>query len=84
MKRTTILTLAAFAVLTLTLNGIADARRMGGGGNFGAQRSVPAQKPTTISMSRSITLRDAFASAVRRLSPIRDRELRRMGAKPHS
>jgi predicted lipid-binding transport protein (Tim44 family) len=44
MKRTTILTLAAFAVLTLTLNGIADARRMGGGGNFGAQRSVPAQK----------------------------------------
>ena len=44
MKRTTILTLAAFAVLTLTLNGIADARRMGGGGNFGAQRSIPAQK----------------------------------------
>jgi predicted lipid-binding transport protein (Tim44 family) len=44
MKRTTILTLAAFAVLTLTLNGIADARRMGGGGNFGAQRSVPVQK----------------------------------------
>lgn len=44
MKRTTILTLAAFAVLTLTLNGIADARRMGGGGNFGAQRSVPLQK----------------------------------------
>jgi Uncharacterized protein conserved in bacteria len=44
MKRTPILTLAAFAVLTLTLNGIADARRMGGGGNFGAQRSVPAQK----------------------------------------
>jgi predicted lipid-binding transport protein (Tim44 family) len=44
MKRTTILTLAAFAVLTLTLNGVADARRMGGGGNFGAQRSVPAQK----------------------------------------
>ena len=44
MKRTTILTLAAFAVLTLTLNGIADARRIGGGGNFGAQRSIPAQK----------------------------------------
>jgi predicted lipid-binding transport protein (Tim44 family) len=44
MKRTTILTLAALAVLTLTLNGIADARRMGGGGNFGAQRSVPLQK----------------------------------------
>jgi predicted lipid-binding transport protein (Tim44 family) len=44
MKRTTILTLVAFAVLTLTLNGIADARRFGGGGNFGAQRSVPVQK----------------------------------------
>jgi predicted lipid-binding transport protein (Tim44 family) len=44
MKRTKILTLAAFAVLTLTLNGIADARRMGGGGNFGAQRSVTPQK----------------------------------------
>src|ERR1700704_6557436 len=44
MKRTKILTLAAFAVLTLALNGIADARRMGGGGNFGAQRSVPSQK----------------------------------------
>ena len=44
MKRTKILTLAAFAVLTLALNGIADARRMGGGGNFGAQRSIPSQK----------------------------------------
>ena len=44
MKRTKTLTLAALAVLTLTLNGIADARRMGGGGNFGAQRSVTPQK----------------------------------------
>ena len=44
MKRTKMLTLAAFAVLTLTLNGIADARRMGGGGNFGAQRSVSPQR----------------------------------------
>ena len=44
MKRTQILTLAALAVLTLALNGIADARRMGGGGNFGAQRSISPQK----------------------------------------
>jgi predicted lipid-binding transport protein (Tim44 family) len=44
MTRTKILTLAVLAVLTLTLNGIADARRMGGGGNFGVQRSVPSQK----------------------------------------
>ncbi len=51
MKSTRILTLAAFAALTLALNGIADARRMGGGGNFGAQRSVTPQHaapaPTT-------------------------------------
>jgi predicted lipid-binding transport protein (Tim44 family) len=44
MRRTQILTLAALAVLTLAVNGIADARRMGGGGNFGAQRSVSPQK----------------------------------------
>jgi predicted lipid-binding transport protein (Tim44 family) len=44
MKRTQILTLAALAGLTLALNGIADARRMGGGGNFGAQRSISPQK----------------------------------------
>ena len=44
MKRTQILTLAALAVLTLALNGIADARRMGGGGNFGVQRSISPQK----------------------------------------
>jgi predicted lipid-binding transport protein (Tim44 family) len=51
MKSTRILTLAAFAALTLALNGVADARRMGGGGNFGAQRSVTPQHaapaPTT-------------------------------------
>src|SRR5580765_4212332 len=51
MKSTRILTLAALAALTLALNGIADARRMGGGGNFGAQRSVTPQRaapaPTT-------------------------------------
>jgi predicted lipid-binding transport protein (Tim44 family) len=44
MKRKTILTFAAFAALTLSLNGIADAKRMGGGGNFGAQRSITPQK----------------------------------------
>jgi predicted lipid-binding transport protein (Tim44 family) len=44
MKSKTVLTLAALAAFTLTLNGIADARRMGGGGNFGAQRSIAPQK----------------------------------------
>jgi predicted lipid-binding transport protein (Tim44 family) len=44
MNRTQILMLAAFAALTLTLNGIADAKRMGGGGSLGAQRSVTPQK----------------------------------------
>ncbi len=45
MKNLTILTLAAVAALTLALNGDADARRLGGGGNFGAQRNVaPPQK----------------------------------------
>jgi|SRR5450631_232652 predicted lipid-binding transport protein (Tim44 family) len=44
MKRKAILTFAAFAALTLGLNGIADAKRMGGGGNFGAQRSITPQK----------------------------------------
>jgi predicted lipid-binding transport protein (Tim44 family) len=44
MKRKTSLTFAAFAALTLSLNGIADAKRMGGGGNFGAQRSITPQK----------------------------------------
>jgi len=38
MKRTLILLLAAFAALTLTLSDLADARRMGGGRSFGAQR----------------------------------------------
>lgn len=44
MKRSTILTMTALAALTLSLNGIADARRMGGGGSLGAQRSVTPQK----------------------------------------
>lgn len=38
MKRRLILLLAAFAALTLTLSDLADARRMGGGRSFGAQR----------------------------------------------
>ncbi len=44
MQRNTILTLAALAALTLTLSGLTDARRMGGGGNLGAQRSISPQK----------------------------------------
>jgi predicted lipid-binding transport protein (Tim44 family) len=47
MKRTSILLLAAFAALTLTLSDLADAGRMGGGRSFGAQRqSVAPSKPT--------------------------------------
>jgi predicted lipid-binding transport protein (Tim44 family) len=38
MKRRVILLLAAFAALTLTLSDLADARRLGGGRSFGAQR----------------------------------------------
>jgi predicted lipid-binding transport protein (Tim44 family) len=46
MKRTSILFLAAFAALTLTLSDLADAARMGGGRSFGAQRqSVTPSKP---------------------------------------
>ena len=48
MNSKTILTLAALAAFTLTLNGIADARRMGGGGNFGAQRSIAPQKAAPV------------------------------------
>jgi predicted lipid-binding transport protein (Tim44 family) len=44
MQRNTILTLAALAALTLTLSGHTDAKRMGGGGNLGAQRSIAPQK----------------------------------------
>ena len=40
MKSPIILSLAAFAALTLALSGGADARRLGGGGNFGAQRNI--------------------------------------------
>jgi predicted lipid-binding transport protein (Tim44 family) len=46
MKRTSILLLAAFAALTLTLTDLADAARMGGGRSFGAQRqSVTPSQP---------------------------------------
>ena len=46
MKRTSILFLAAFAALTLTLSDLADAARMGGGRSLGAQRqSVTPSKP---------------------------------------
>jgi predicted lipid-binding transport protein (Tim44 family) len=46
MKRTSILLLAAFAGLTLTLSDLADAARMGGGRSFGAQRqSVTPSNP---------------------------------------
>src|SRR2546427_11706431 len=46
MNRTSILLLAAFAALTLTLSDLADAARMGGGRSFGAQRqSVTPSKP---------------------------------------
>jgi len=46
MKRTSILLLAAFAALTLTLSDLADAARMGGGRSLGAQRqSVTPSKP---------------------------------------
>ena len=44
MRTTGILTFAAFAALALALNGVADARRMGGGGNFGTQRSITPQR----------------------------------------
>ncbi len=40
MKNLTVLTFAAAAALTLALNGDADARRLGGGGNLGAQRNI--------------------------------------------
>ena len=46
MKRTSILLLAAFAALTLTVSDLADAARMGGGRSFGAQRqSVTPSNP---------------------------------------
>jgi predicted lipid-binding transport protein (Tim44 family) len=46
MKRIPILLFAAFAALTLALNDLADAARLGGGRSFGAQRqSVAPSKP---------------------------------------
>ncbi len=46
MRSTPILILAACAAVTLALNDVAEARRMGGGGNYGAQRSVAPQRAT--------------------------------------
>ena len=46
MRSTPMLVLAALAALTLSINDAAEARRMGGGGNFGAQRSVTPQRAT--------------------------------------
>src|SRR5450755_769828 len=52
MSRVSVLILAAIAALTLSLSDLADARRMGDGRSFGAQResitpSRPASAPTT-------------------------------------
>ncbi len=44
MKQKTVMVFAGIAALTFTLNGVADARRMGGGGSLGAQRSIAPQK----------------------------------------
>jgi predicted lipid-binding transport protein (Tim44 family) len=45
MKTVSMLVLAAFAATALLQGGHADARRMGGGGNLGAQRSIAPTKP---------------------------------------
>ena len=45
MKTVSMLVLAAFAATALLQGGQADARRMGGGGNLGAQRSIAPTKP---------------------------------------
>ena len=68
MKRPSILLLAAFAALTLTLSDLADARRMGGGRSLGAQResvtpSRPAPAPTTPSGSTATQPQPAAPAA---------------------
>src|SRR5213593_937033 len=86
MKRTSILLLAAFAALTLTLSDLADAARMGGGRSFGAQRqsvtpskSAPpaaapannaAAQPTTPAAGTTPAPADAPSGASRWLGPI--------------
>ncbi|MEO8741415.1 MAG: Tim44-like domain-containing protein [Casimicrobiaceae bacterium] len=45
MKTASIIVLAAFAATALLQGSQADARRLGGGGNFGAQRSIAPMKP---------------------------------------
>ena len=53
MKRTPILLLTAIAALTLTLSDLADARRMGGGRSFGAQRQDVAPSKSQPPVSNS-------------------------------
>src|SRR5260370_29131802 len=63
MKRTSILLLAAFATLTLTVSDLADAARMGGGRSFGAQRqsvtpsnsALPAAAPANNAAAQPTT-----------------------------
>jgi len=45
MKLVSILALSVFAASTLLLSHVADAKRLGGGGNLGAQRSIAPTKP---------------------------------------
>jgi predicted lipid-binding transport protein (Tim44 family) len=61
MTHRTILTFAALAALTLALNGVADAKRMGGGGNFGAQRNVTPQKAAPATPANNATAQPAPA-----------------------
>jgi predicted lipid-binding transport protein (Tim44 family) len=51
MKSVSMFVLAAFAATALLQGGQADARRMGGGGNLGAQRSIAPTKPAAPSPS---------------------------------
>jgi predicted lipid-binding transport protein (Tim44 family) len=46
LKQTGILAVAALAAATLVLSDLADAKRLGGGRSFGAQRSMTPQAPT--------------------------------------
>ena len=45
MRTASMLVLATFAATALLQSAVADARRMGGGGNLGAQRSIAPSKP---------------------------------------
>jgi predicted lipid-binding transport protein (Tim44 family) len=76
MQRNTMLALTALAALTLTLSGVADAKRMGGGGSFGAQRSIspqktaPATAPGNAASPTSSTPAAAPASATAPNAPV--------------